>query len=117
MAYNEVLANRIREKLEDIPDLVEKRMMGGLTFMIDDKMCVGVLKDELMCRIDPDEVDQAVEKRGCRQMDFTGKPMKSYVLIDETGYNSKKDFDYWIDLALEFNPRAISSKKKGGSKR
>jgi len=112
MAYNELLADRIRERLEHLPNLEEKRMMGGLTFMLNDKMCVGVLKDDLMCRIDENEVEQAVERRGCRQMEFTGKPMKSFVLIDETGYSSKKDFDYWIDLALDFNPKAKSSKKK-----
>jgi TfoX/Sxy family transcriptional regulator of competence genes len=112
MPYNEILANRIRERFEDLPNVEEKRMMGGLVFMYNGKMCVGVTKDDLMCRIDPDFHEAAVEKTGCRTMDFTNRPMIGYVLIDETGIKSKKDFNYWIDLALDFNKRAKSSKKK-----
>lgn len=112
MAYNEKLANRIRESLQDLPNVEEKEMMGGLTFMVNDKMCVGIIKDEMMCRIDPDFHETAIEKTGCRTMDFTKKPMKGYVMIDETGLQSNKEFDYWIDLSLAFNSRAKSSKKK-----
>jgi TfoX/Sxy family transcriptional regulator of competence genes len=112
MAYNETLANRVRERLADMPNIEEKAMMGGLTFMFNDKMCVGIIKDELMCRIDPQLHDTAVEKAGCRTMDFTNRPMIGYVLIDDTGMKTKKDFDYWIDLALDFNKKAKSSKRK-----
>jgi TfoX/Sxy family transcriptional regulator of competence genes len=112
MAYNENLANRIRERLADLPNIEEKEMMGGLTFMYNSKMCVGIIKDELMCRIDPDLHETSVEKLGCRTMDFTNRPMIGYVLIDETGMSSKKDFDDWIDLSLAFNHRAKSAKKK-----
>jgi TfoX/Sxy family transcriptional regulator of competence genes len=112
MAYSEKLAHRIRESLVDLPKVVEKEMMGGLTFMVNDKMCVGIIKDELMCRIDPDLHAEAVEKTGCRTMDFTKRPMKGYVLIDDSGMRTKKDFDFWIGLALSFNDRAKSSKKK-----
>lgn len=112
MAYDEKLASRIRKRFEDLPNVEEKKMMGGLTFMYNGKMCVGVMKDELMCRIDPELHEAAVEKTGCRTMDFTNRPMIGYVLIDETGMKSKKDFDYWIDLALDFNKRAKASKKK-----
>lgn len=94
MAYNEKLANRIRERFEDLPNVEEKKMMGGLTFMYNGKMCVGVMKDQLMCRIDPELHETLVEKTGCRTMDFTNRPMIGYVLIDETGMKSKKDFDY-----------------------
>jgi TfoX/Sxy family transcriptional regulator of competence genes len=112
MAYNEQLAARIRERLADIGDVEEKPMMGGLTFMVNGKMCVGIIKDELMCRIDPNEQDNAMEKIGCRIMDFTAKPMKGYVLIDDTGRKTQQDFDYWIGLALAFNPKAKASRKK-----
>jgi TfoX/Sxy family transcriptional regulator of competence genes len=112
MAYSERLANRIREKFTDLPNVSEKEMMGGLTFMLNDKMCVGVIKDELMCRIDPTLHDAAVEKKGCRTMDFTKRPMRGYVLIDDNGLKTQKDFDYWIDLALDFNKYAKSSKPK-----
>ena len=111
MAYSEKLANRIREKLVDLPNIVEKEMMGGLTFMVNDKMCIGIIKDEMMCRIAPEMQDTALEKTGCRIMDFTGRPMKGYVMVDETGMKNEKQFNYWINLCLEFNSKAKSSKK------
>jgi TfoX/Sxy family transcriptional regulator of competence genes len=112
MAYNEQLANRIREQLADLPNIKEKEMMGGLTFMVNDKMCIGIIKDEMMCRIAPEMQDIVLEKTGCRIMDFTGRPMKGYVMVDDTGMKSQKEFDYWINLCLEFNSKAKSSKKK-----
>ena len=112
MAYNEKLADRIREQLADLPNIEEKEMMGGLTFMYNGKMCVGIIADEMMCRIDPNFHEIAIEKTGCRTMDFTKRPMKGYVMVDDTGMKSKKEFDYWINLCLEFNSKAKSSKKK-----
>lgn len=112
MAYHEKLAKRIRDRLAEVPNVEEKEMMGGLTFMIHDKMCVGIIKDEMMCRIDPSLQETVLEKNGCRVMNFTGRPMKGYVMVDETGMKSEKEFDYWINLCLDFNKRAKSSKKK-----
>lgn len=112
MAYNEILADRIREQLVDLPNIKEKEMMGGLTFMVNDKMCIGIIKDEMMCRIDPELQETALEKKGCRIMDFTGRPMKGYVMVDDTGMKTQKEFDYWINLCLEFNTKAKASKKK-----
>jgi len=110
--YNEALANRVRQKLANLSNIEEKEMMGGLTFMYNDKMCIGIIKDELMCRIDPALHESCVEKVGCRTMDFTNRPMKGYIMIDQTGMTTQKEFDYWIDLAIDFNKRAKSSKKK-----
>lgn len=112
MAYSEKLADRIRERLADLPVVEEKEMMGGLTFMVHDKMCVGIIKDEMMCRIDPELHETVVEMTGCRTMDFTKRPMKGYILIDDSGMRTPEEFEYWIKLALDFNPRARSSKKK-----
>ena len=112
MSYNEQLANRIRESFADLQDVEEKQMMGGLTFMVNGKMCVGIIKDEMMCRIDPGFHEKAVEIQGCRTMDFTKRPMIGYVLIEDSGMRSKKDFDYWINLALSYNEFAKSSKRK-----
>ncbi len=112
MAYDEKLADRIRHRLAGLKNIEEKKMMGGLTFMYNDKMCVGIIKNDLMCRIDPEFHEQAITKKGCRTMDFTARPMIGYVLIDETGMKSKADFDYWIELALDYNKKAKSSKKK-----
>ena len=80
--------------------------------MVNGKMCVGIIDDEMMCRIDPDVYEKALEKKGCREMDFTGRPMKGYVFVSEDGMKTKKDFDYWISLAMEFNKKAKASKKK-----
>ena len=112
MGYSEKLADRIRERLADLPVVEEKEMMGGLTFMVHDKMCVGIIKDEMMCRIDPELHETVVEMTGCRTMDFTKRPMKGYILIDDSGMRTPEEFEYWIKLALDFNPRARSSKKK-----
>ena len=112
MAYNQKLALRIRERLAELPNVEEKEMIGGLTFMLNDKMCIGIIKDEMMCRINPELHDMAITKKGCRTMDFTKRPMKGYVMIDDAGMKTQKQFDYWISLCLDFNPKAKSSKKK-----
>jgi TfoX/Sxy family transcriptional regulator of competence genes len=112
MAYDEQLANRIRQRFEDLPNVEEKEMMGGMCLMYNDKMCVGIMKNELMCRIDPGEIPQALERPECRMMEMAGRVMNGYVLVDNARTMSQKDFDYWIDLSLAFNPKAKSSKKK-----
>jgi len=112
MAYDIKLADRIRERLAVLPNVAEKEMMGGLTFMYNDKMCVGIIAGEMMCRIDPELQETALNKHGCRLMDFTGRPMKGYVMVDESGMKSKSDFEYWINLCLDFNNKAKSSKRK-----
>ena len=80
--------------------------------MIDDKMCVGIVKDELMARIGPDKYEEALEKEGCKEMNFTGRPMKGYVFIEPEAMDMDKDLEYWVQLCLDFNPLAKSSKKK-----
>jgi len=112
MAYNETLAQRVREAFADQLRVEEKKMMGGLTFMVNDKMCVGILQDDLMARIDPEIYETVLRKKGCREMDFTDRPMKGFVFISPEGTERKEDFDYWIELALDFNPRAKVSKKR-----
>lgn len=112
MAFNEKLNDRIREALESVPTVEEKHMFGGVCYMVDGKMCIGVIKDEMMCRIGPDVYEEALEKNGCHEMKFTGKPMAGYVLVSDDGMRSKKEFDYWIKLCLEFNKKAKSAKKR-----
>lgn len=112
MAFNEKLNDRIREAMAHLPKVEEKYMFGGTCYMLNGKMCVGVVKDEMMCRINPDVYEEALEKNGCREMVFTGKPMKGYVFVSEEGMKTKKEFDYWIKLCLEFNSIAKASKKK-----
>ncbi len=104
MAYDENLADRIRNSLHEkkVP-FHEKKMMGGLTFMVHDKMCVGIVKNDLMARIGKDNYESAIKKQGCRQMDFTGKPMKGYVFLEPEAIDMDVELEYWIDLSLEFN--------------
>ena len=112
MAYNEFLADRIRQNLVGKPVKVEeKRMFGGLTFMVNEKMCVGVVNDDLMARIDPDRYEEALGLPGAREMEFTGRPMKGFLFIGPDGTDADTDLESWIDKALAFNDKAKSSKK------
>ncbi len=118
MAYDEFLADRIRMYLKETSTAFgELRMMGGLCFMVDDKMLCGVLKDKksgddlLMARIG-DADQKELKKPECLAMDFTGRPMKGYVFIRPEGFDLDEDLHYWVDLCLVFNPFAKSSKKK-----
>jgi TfoX/Sxy family transcriptional regulator of competence genes len=112
MTYDEALADRVREVLATQKKKVqEKQMFSGLTFMVNGKMCVGVHTDELMVRFDPELQEKVLSKKGTREMDFTNKVMKGYVFIDKNVVKNKKDLDYWVDLALDFNDRAKASKK------
>ncbi len=113
MSYNEKLANRVREIIALTHDRVEeKKMFGGLCFMVNDKMCVGIESERMMVRLDPAVYEQALENDGCTPMDFTGKVMKGYVFVDAAVLNTNKKLDYWVQLALDFNKRAKPSKKK-----
>ena len=111
MAYSEELASRVRKVFSHLPHVEEKKMMGGLTFMVNGKMCVGVSKDDLMVRLAPEVYDAALQREGCREMNFTGKPMKGFVFVNQTGMSNEKDFKFWIDIGLDFNKRAKASKK------
>lgn len=113
MAYDEFLADRVRNALQaHKAPFREMKMMGGLCFMVDEKMCVGLVKEQLMARIAPEEYQAALQREGCSEMNFTGRPLKGFVFVDATGTDTDEDLDYWIELCLEFNPRAKSSKKK-----
>lgn len=111
MAYNEKLADRIRAALAHLPKVEEKKMFSGVTFMVNGKMCVCVSGDEMMCRFDPALQETAVEKNGFRTMIMKGREYKGWGFISEAGIKSKKDFDYWVGLSLDFNKRAKASKK------
>jgi len=112
MAYNEKLNDRVRETLADLPDVIEKYMFGGVCYMVNGKMCIGVMGDELMCRVGENNRPEALGKPGCRQMDFTGRPMKGYVLVSQEGMRTASEFRYWVDLCLDFNPEAKASPSK-----
>ncbi len=112
MAYNEALANRLRNALAHLKNVEEKKMMGGLTFMVNGKMCVGIVKEDLMVRLDPAVYHAALTKKGCREMTFTGKPMQGFVFVSPEGIIADRELDYWIKLALDFNVQAKSAPQK-----
>lgn len=108
MAYDENLADRIRIILHGEHVIFEeKKMMGGLTFMVRNKMCVGIVKKDLMARIGKDKYEKALEKPGCKEMKFTGKPMKGYVFLDPHAIDLDTELEYWILLSLDFNETII----------
>ena len=109
MAFSEYLADRVRSRLSQAGLVEEKKMMGGLIFMVNGKMCIGVdidkgsNSDRLMVRVGKLPYQQLLEKEGSRQMDFTGKPMRGFLFIDPEGFDSDEDLDFWVTKALEFN--------------
>jgi TfoX/Sxy family transcriptional regulator of competence genes len=112
MAYDEKLADRLREALSHLPKVTEKKMFSGVAFMVNGKMCINVSHDELMCRFDPALFETVVEKPGFRPMVMRGRQLNGYCYISPEGFKSKKDFDFWVNLCLDFNSRAKASKKK-----
>jgi TfoX/Sxy family transcriptional regulator of competence genes len=113
MAYDEHLADRIRQGFAELhATAAEKKMMGGLCFMVHDKMCAGVVGETLMARIDPALYAQALTRPGAREMDFTGRPMKGFVFVEPEGIDEDADLLYWLRLCLDYNPRARASRKR-----
>lgn len=113
MAYNEQLADRTREMIARThSDVEEKRMFGGLCFMVNGKMCVGVESERMMVRFDPALTDELMAKDGVGPMDFTKRVMKGFAFVDAAVLESDKQLEYWVALALEFNKTAKPSKKK-----
>lgn len=114
MAYNEALADRVKQILESRKiKYTEKRMFGGLCFLVDDKMLMGVEKERLMVRIDQEDEPKALKKKGAKPMDFTGRIMKGFLFVDDKALDMDNDLEYWVNLCLKYNPKAKASKKKG----
>ena len=113
MAYSEFLVDRVRQRLLNAGNVVEKKMMGGLIFMINDKMCLGIdidkktHTDRLMLRVGKLPYEKLLRKSGSRPMDFTGKVMRGFLFIDPEGFDQDDDLDFWVKKALEFNQSII----------
>jgi TfoX/Sxy family transcriptional regulator of competence genes len=113
MAYNQTLADRIAQKLvEKNVIFAEKKMMGGLAFMVNDKMCIGVVKENMMLRVMDEHYEAMLEKPHCRQMDFTGKPLKNFLFVEPEGLLKNTYFENCIDLGIEFGERGIVKSQK-----
>jgi TfoX/Sxy family transcriptional regulator of competence genes len=113
MAYSEQLANRVRTLLSDHDDVDERRMFGGLTFMVGGHMCCGVHGDELIVRLHPDEEDAALARPHARRMDFTARPMRGFVTVAPPGLKGRA-LRRWVDRALahaETQPRKQPKRK------
>ena len=102
MAYDQALAARIRDVLHDETRVIEKKMFGGLCFMVGGHMCVGVVGDELMVRVGPDAYDKEVSRKHARPMDFTGKPMKGMVYVAAPGLRTTRELSAWVGRGVKF---------------
>ena len=109
MAYSDYQAERVRNRLSKSNVTEEKKMMGGLIFMVNDKMCIGLDmdketgQDRLMVRVGKAKHDQLIFEKGSREMDFTGKVMRGFLFIEPEGFDAEADLDFWIEKALYFN--------------
>ena len=101
MAHNEQLAGRIREALAESRGIVEKRMFGGIAFLLHGNMLVGVHKDDLIVRIAPGDTEKALRDEHARIFDITGRPMKGWILVEPAGVSGPK-LNRWIAQAREF---------------
>ena len=102
MAFDEGVAQRIREVLGDRPDIAEKKMFGGIAFMHSGNMCCGVVRDVLMARVGPDAYADALGRPHTREMDFTGRALKGFVYVDAAGFDEDGELREWIDRCLAF---------------
>lgn len=112
MAYDEFLEERINIYLDKRGiEYLSKKMMGGLCYLVDDKMCFGIVKDQLMARVG-DYYIEALDNDGVTEMNFTKRPMKGYVFVHPEVIDFDDQLEFWIEKCLVFNPFAQSSKKK-----
>lgn len=102
MAYDEGLAQRIRECLEGDPRVTEKKMFGGLAFLVGGNMCCGVTKSELMVRVGPDAYEDSLAQPFAREMDFTGRSLKGMVYVAVEGFESDEDLGGWVGRGVAF---------------
>lgn len=113
MAYDNYLEERMSRIIAAKKVNFEaKKMMGGLCYLVDGKMLCGIIGDQMMARINPEIYQESLKISGVKEMDFTGRAMKGYVYVNPESIDREEDLEYWLNLCLEFNPLAKSSKKK-----
>ncbi len=112
MVVNEKLTLRLREALAGTLRVEEKKMFGGVAFMVNGKMCVTASDRGLMCRVDPARTGELTAKKGCTIMTMKGREYPGYVRVSEDVLGRKKDLDYWVHIALDFNSQAKAARKK-----
>ena len=102
MAYDEALAARIRSAFEGKPGVTERKMFGGVAFMVSGNMACGVTGDEIMVRVGPDNHEDALSRPHARPMDFTGRPMRGMVYVARPGFQSDQDLAAWVESGTSF---------------
>ena len=102
MAYDEGLAERLRDVFQNQSTVVEEKMFGGLAFMVNGHMCVGITGDDLMVRVGTDQYEDALSQPKARPMDFTGRPMKGFVYVEHEGFDTDEDLEDWVDRGMQF---------------
>jgi TfoX/Sxy family transcriptional regulator of competence genes len=102
MAYDEALAQRVRGVMAGKHGVTERKMFGGLAFMLRGNMFVGILERSLMARVGPENYPRALASPGARQMDFTGRPMRGYIFVDAEGVKSTAQLKRWVTLCADF---------------
>ncbi|WP_083447682.1 TfoX/Sxy family protein [Nitrospira moscoviensis] len=112
MAYDERLAERVRSLLKGHPALVERKMFGGLAYMSQGKMFVGILNDDLVVRVGADGHDAALKEPHTRPMDFTGKPMRGYIYVGPGGVKTGSQLRTWLSKGLTFVAGVPPKKRK-----
>lgn len=102
MTYDVDVADRIRARIGPRPDLTEREMFGGIAFMINRNMAVGVSGEELMVRVGKEAHEKAVARTGARTFDMGARPMKGWVSVTDDGYDSEEEFGYWVDQGVAY---------------
>lgn len=102
MAYDEGLIERVREIVSDDPDIIEKKMFGGLAFMVQGNMALGLMTDDLMIRVGAEQLEEALARPHTRKMDLTGKPMKGFVVVEAEGYEGDEDLARWVKQGVGY---------------
>ncbi len=102
MPYDETLARRVQQVLTTQPGVVERKMFGGLAFMLNGNMAVGILNDRLMVRVGKDAYNDALSLPHCRPMDFTGRSMRGFVMVDPAGIAAEPELSAWVHRGLDF---------------
>jgi len=102
MAYDEGLAQRVREALAGRSDVTEKKMFGGLCFLLGGNMCCGITSEDLMLRVGPDRYEEALARPHGREMDFTGRALKGMVYVGTEGIERDGDLEDWLSMAVAF---------------
>ena len=102
MAYDEGLAQRMNETLAAVPGLVEKKMFGGIGYLVGGNMACGIIGDDLIVRVGPEPYEETLQKHHARPFDFTGRPMKGWIMVSPKGYESDGQLQDWVEKGLAF---------------